>query len=375
MTALKNREGFALPMAILVIAVITAALAAGFLATNSEIATNQAERGVNRAFWIAQNGLEQFLVRRSESGFCQLCYLTGANAPPVAQYESARVAVTGGYADVTSRQVHASTGSNDPAIYFVMSHGVDTTVKMSGAGNSAKAERTVGMYAKWNTMVMNVLAGWTSLSGISKQGSSGTISGVDQCGQDTSRAGVSVPKGEWSSSGHFSPTGNPPLDTTKSVSQLAAQTKIDWASIMNGAITPDVEIPPNSFPSSSKFADTSYWPIIRIHSNNYSLPNAGQGIIIADSNFTISGSNMWNGIILVGGSLTSNGNNTTSGATISGLNILRGGTADTSVVISEATANGTKSYVYNSCNVSRATKGMQVYQAVPNTWIDNVAIY
>ena len=74
---------------------------------------------------------------------------------------------------------------------------------------------------------------------------------------------------------------------------------------------------------------TSYWPVIRVHTNGYSLPNRGRGIIIADSDFTINGSNMWDGIILVGGQLTSNGNNVTAGATLSGLNFLIGGTPTT----------------------------------------------
>jgi hypothetical protein len=373
MPRLENRKGFALPMAILVIAVITAALAAAFMATNAEIATNQAQKGTERAFAIAQNGLQQFLVRRSESGWCQYC-----GSPPTATAESTKVASNGGYAWVVSRRVHPSSGTNDPGYYFITSTGVDTTTKMSAGGGTIYATRTVGMYAKWNSQIIHVLAGWTSLSGIQKNGSAGVISGIDQCGADTSVAGASVPEGGWSSNGHFTPTGNPPLDTTKTQNQLASALHIDWAGIMNGDMPADVEIPPGSFPSSTQFADTSYWPTIRIHTNGYSLPRAGRGIIIADSNFVISGSNMWDGIILVGGGLTSNGNNTTSGATISGLNVLLGGYADSGVVnglADTSTANGTKSYVYNSCNVLRAGKGLQGYVAYPNTWLDNIAIY
>ncbi|HEX8726822.1 MAG TPA: hypothetical protein VF737_15640, partial [Gemmatimonadaceae bacterium] len=73
MPRFRNRRGFALPMAVLVIAVITAALAAAFMTTTAEIASNQAQKGTERAFAIAQNGLEQFLVRRSEAGWCQYC--------------------------------------------------------------------------------------------------------------------------------------------------------------------------------------------------------------------------------------------------------------------------------------------------------------
>lgn len=368
---LAARRGFALPMAILVIAVISAALAAAFLSTNAEISANQAVKGTERAYEIAQNGLLQFLARRSESGWCLYC-----GSPPTVTAESTKVASNGGYAWVVSTRIHASTSSSDPAVYFIMSTGVDTTTRMSAGGRSFYATRAVGTYAKWNSVVVNVLASWTSLSGIQKNGT-GTISGADQCGVDTTLAGVTVPTGGYSQSGTHGPSGNPPVDSNQTLSQLSSQVKIDWAGIMAGSMPADITIPGQSFPSAGAFsADTSYWPTIRIHTNNYSLPNAGRGIIIADSNFSISGSNMWDGIMLVGGALTSNGNNVTAGATISGLNVLLGDTTSTGASnVNDATANGQKTYVYNSCNVSRASKGLQSYVAYPNAWIDNIAIY
>ena len=132
------------------------------------------------------------------------------------------------------------------------------------------------------------------------------------------------------------------------------------------------------FPNAAWFtADTSRWPVIRVHTNGFSLPNAGRGIIIADSDFTISGSNMWEGIIMVGGKLTSNGNNTTSGATVSGLNYKLPGAVQPPPgdINDNATANGTKSYVYNSCYVSRATTKLHHYVPFANTWIDDVPVW
>ncbi len=173
--------------------------------------------------------------------------------------------------------------------------------------------------------------------------------------------------------GSFNPQGNPPVDTSNTFAQLKPKVGIDWAGVLGGSITPDFTIPGQSFPSSSDFdADPNFWPVIRIHTNGFSLPNHGRGIIIADSNFTISGSNMWDGIVLVGGMLTSNGNNTTAGATLSGLNFLIGGTPQTSS-IDDATANGQKTYVYNSCNVNSAAARMRRYVAMPNSWVDNLA--
>ena len=55
--ALSNRKGIALPMALLVITALTAALAAGFAGVAAEYTTNAAQRGQNRAYNLAQTGL------------------------------------------------------------------------------------------------------------------------------------------------------------------------------------------------------------------------------------------------------------------------------------------------------------------------------
>jgi hypothetical protein len=96
-------------------------------------------------------------------------------------------------------------------------------------------------------------------------------------------------------------------------------------------------------------------------------------MIIADSNFVISGSNMWDGIVLIGGALTSNGNNTTAGATFAGLNYLLGGNPASST--DDSDANGQKTYVYNSCNVSKASKGLQQYRTMTNTYMDQISVW
>src|SRR5919112_1770676 len=61
---LRNREGFAMPMAIFTIAVLTAALAAAYSNTTTEMTTNTAVRAQNRSYQLAETGLEQFMVLR-----------------------------------------------------------------------------------------------------------------------------------------------------------------------------------------------------------------------------------------------------------------------------------------------------------------------
>jgi hypothetical protein len=366
---LRNRDGFALPLAILMSAVLAAGLAASLVATSGEFNTNVAVRGQTRAYNLAETGLQQFLAYRSTSGWCQHC----ASDPAVADSEWTRVTLTGGYADVVARRIRPEVGGSS-AIYFIRSTGVDTKSKLSSA-TSSTATHTVGVYATWNTQTIQVKSAWVSLSGLTKNGT-GLISGVDQCGQKSDVAGVMVPAGTLTvAGGSFDPQGSPPVDTSKSYGQLKQTTNIDWAGILGGSIPADFTVPGDAFPSAAWFSDNpDAWPVIRVHTNNYSLPNQGRGMIIADSNFTISGSNMWDGVVLIGGALTSNGNNTTAGATLSGLNLLTGGSIDPSS-IDDATANGQKTYVYDSCKVSKATSGLKKYVVMTNTWMDNLAAW
>ncbi len=364
----SNRRGFALPMAILVITALTAALAAGFIGSAAEFTTNAAARSQNRAYHLAETGLEQFMVLRNSSGWCLHC-----SDPATADSEWTRVSLPGGYADIVAVKVRPIIGTSN-AVFFIRSTGVDTAVKLNGgAARNVTAEHTVGVYAMWNTATMKVQAAWLSLSGLNKNGT-GVISGIDQCGVEPPVAGVMVDKGDLHIQGNsFNPQGSPPVDTSNTFNQLKSKVGIDWPGVVGGSIPADIEIPGQSFPSGAQFdADPNYWPVIRIHTNGFSLPNHGRGIIIADSNFTISGSNMWDGIVLVGGMLTSNGNNTTAGATLSGLNFMIGGTPSTSSV-DDSNANGQKTYVYNSCNVDKATSHMKKYSVMPNTWMDNLA--
>lgn len=379
MHSMKNRAGFALPMVVVFLVILSFALAAGLAATAAEGSTTTAQRGQNRAYVIAEQGLQKFLVKRDS-----LCALTGSTciADPssaTSGQDSVQFATTKGYVVVVSRMIRPQQGTKDtiPALFFVRARGVDSLSKLRG-GDTTTSVRSVGLMTQWSASVMNVTGAWTSLSGLDKEGSAGQIDGNDQCGRKPAVAGVLVPQGDYTSSGGFVPTGNPPLDTTKSLTQLEQMVKIDWYGILNNnAIPVDFNVPdPDAFPNDAYFADTTHWPVIRIR-GNFSLPNAGRGIIIADGDFTISGSNMWNGIILIGGQLTSNGDNTTAGATVSGLNMLLPGAPQPppGYINDDATANGTKSYVYNSCNVAKAAQRLRHYIPMANTWVDDIPVW
>lgn len=386
----RPRRGFALPLAILMVALVTIGLVASFSAASGELSTAQAQQAQARAYSYAQRGLEAFIARRNDPGFCPHCQTVNNNPNmfPMTQ-ETAYVAFRGGFAVVKATPVYLDT-LGGKGTYLVTSVGTDGGSTLFSGLTTRNASRTVGVLASYTRLNMNVLAGWTSLSGIQINGNSATISGIDACGRSPNVAGLSVPydsvarRADLSqSNSNWRPTGNPPYDTLNTFARESSLVKIDWNSIKNGTALPaDYNIGSDAFPSAAIFAaaDSLWFPVIHVYNapgSVFALPNAGRGILIVDNDLTISGSNQWNGIILVGGALRSNGNNVSSGATVSGLNYLTGGRPANSVTSSadDATADGTKQYVYSSCDVSKATRGASKYYILSNTWMDNLATY
>ena len=382
-----RRDGFALPLAIMVLALLTMGLVAGFAVSTSEQSVSASQKAQARAYTYAQMGLEAFLTKRKETGFCPQCWLVNATAASgtvkatlnilPTQMESVTVKYGSGTAFVRVTPVWLDP-ANGKGTYFLSSTGADSTSMVAtGLGTTRAATRTVGVFVTWNKTTLNVLGALVSFSGIVKNGT-GAISGIDACGGGVNVPGITVPMlGGVTVNGGFTPAGNPPYDTLKTFSQDSAAAKLDWAGITSGsALTADITIGSSTFPSAGTFAaDTNYWPIIHITNNGagaYTLPWAGRGMLIVDGDLIINGSNQWDGVVLVGGQLTSNGNNVTSGTVMSGLNLLTGGSAG---AVNDATLNGQKSYLYNSCSVAKATSSMARYTMVPNTWMDNVAGY
>jgi len=396
------RKGFALPMAILVIAFLTITIAAAYSATSAERATNDAQRTESKAYMIAQAGLENFMARRNEPGFCKVCGL-----PPAVTYESTYVPLKTGIAYVVAQRVRAGD-LKKPAIYLLRSRGVDTSSfsikggdKKAASQQSQRAERTVAQLVYWNVNQVNVLSGWTATNGLDKNGSSGTISGYDNNTNDGSNpdcpvkhdpvAGVAVPTGDYSATGKWTPEGVPPVKLLGNQDETNAAVKIDWSGIVNGnRIQPDFLFPSGTAATAgwpvSVFSSGQY-PVVRVN-GDFTLPSSGgQGTLIVMGNLTISGNNMWRGIILVGGQMTSNGNGTMLGATMSGLNttftpaqvdsaqkLAAAGTTITRTPAA-ATANGTKTYQYDSCQVAKAAGGLASYSVYPNAWMDNFVTY
>ncbi len=379
MTGIDDRRGFALPVAIFVIAFLTISLAAVTAMISSERRVLDNSLAQVEAISLAQTGLDLFVVDRAAYGFVV--------APP-AVLEETRIDLTGGYADVTLELIRPAVAGSD-ALYVVRSLGVLTDPALSG---TPLAQRMVAQYAQWTTGTMSVGASWMSLSGLTKNGKAGTVSGIDNsctatpaCGCQATVAGVSVPEppgltlsGQQGQGSPWQPVGDPPQEDLGTVSEAVATMDIDWQGIADGtALTPDVILPdlaPTTSPPWPSFSDPTYWPSIFVDGDlaidETSPPWSGRGILIVTGDLTLNGNVTWEGVILVGDVLTSNGANTVLGATLNGLNIMLGDEVDAGDV-----GNGTKTFQYDSCAVQQALAGFAGLQTYPNAWTDNWPTY
>ncbi len=359
----RNSEGVALPMAIFLITVLTVTISASFMVVSSESRFVDNSTDQIRAFGLAQSGLELFLVSRDSLGF--------TSSPPAVK-ESIQVALPGGEATVVLERVRPGVGGS-PSLYVVRSSGVTTDPELPDV---PQARRVVAQYARWTTATLGMPAAVASLTGFHKNGGSGTIDGADQCGMQSSVAGMAVPTtpGYTQSGGSSVPTGSPPIKDMGTVDAFSDSVSIDWAGILSGsALTPHIVIPGGSWPS---FSDPNYWPVILV-TGNFSLPGDGRGTLIVTGDLTINGNKDWEGIILTGGHVTGNGNNGIAGAFVTGLNVLLSANPDSTAAAmgTNDVGNGAKPIYYNSCHIASALARFGGLTTYPNAWTDNWATY
>jgi hypothetical protein len=355
------KKGFAIPMILLVIVVLTVSVAAGFTMLTGDRQSVSDSKAAVTAFTIAQQGLEIFMAKRDSLGL---------TAKPPGLKDSVRIALSDGYADVISNRLITPTNLVG-GYYSIRSTGVMTSGTMTGTPD---ATRTVIQIAKWQPAQIQILGAVTSLTGFYKAGTAGDINGADACGDSTTRTGTNVDSTYgygYNGQGIQSARGNPPIDTIPPDS-----IHIDWANILNSSvIAPTITIPPGSMPTAAQWADTLFWPTILVkngYNNTFTLGANGRGTLIVQGNLTIGASDSWRGIMLVGGQLTSGGNSDFDGAITSGLNKKIPGV---SVLTPSFLANGTKSYYYNSCTVAKAMSAMGAAVRLSNAWMDNWAKY
>ena len=372
----SSRRGFALPVVVIVVFVLAAALAGGFAMARLERGGDDSGRATIFAQSNAEAALQRAMTERAAVGLA-------AGLPPAS--DSVRVTLPTGYADVIVTRVRPAVGAAPP-VYVVRAHGFSTASRVA---QTPAAEYTVTQMAVWRTGTMTVKSAFTSLTGIAKNGTSGEINGNDDCplaagGGKPPVAGVAVPQSPGYTQSGGSPSsvlqGSPLIDSTlgTTAAAMAPNVPVDWVGITSGSITPDFTSTWDGvgFPSAAWFsANPGTYPITIVAndtaaSKSFTLPYAGRGMLIVFGNMIISGSDMWNGVVLVGGTITSNGNNTINGAVVTGLNVKLGYPVPVNAI-----GNGNKDFQYNSCTVASAVSGLGRMMAYKNTWHNTHAVY
>jgi type II secretory pathway pseudopilin PulG len=354
------RKGIALILALVLIVILSVAASAALGMVSSERRVVEDYEAASEASAMARSAYDQFLT--NPTGVLPTFVISSFVGP-----DSGKIAFSDGYAWVKVQRVRPSV-SGSATLFLIRSRAVRT---INRPGRLPLAERVFAQYAQFNDIEMPALAAWTSLSGILKNGGTGTISGTDNCGAETDIAGVAVPNvpGYVQDGGTSVPTGSPPIMNMGSQSNANGMVGVDWVSILGGmALSADVSMPGGSWPS---FSNTNYWPVIYVDQTaNFALPTSGRGMLIVKNDLTINGSVQWDGIILVGGAITSNGTNSVNGALVTGLNVLLG-----QAVLPSSLGNGTKTYRYNSCNVESAMKKFNGLAPLRNSGVDNWPSY
>lgn len=357
---LKNRTGSAIVIGLLLL-IILSAVAAGTsgMLTSERRAVGDLEAGVD-AYDIARSAHDRFVANPT-------AWLPGFTPPTWVGPDSALISRPRGSAWVSVQRIRPAVGQSS-ALYLVRARALRTGFQN---GNSPTAERIYAQYARWQAGAIGALSAWTSLTGITKSGGSGTISGVDACGVSSPVGGVAVPAvpGYTQTGGSSVPNGTPNILNMGTQPTANSMVPVDWAGIVGGTVlTPDITLPGGVWPS---FAAPSFWPVIYVNQvAPWNLPTDGRGFLIVKNDMNLTGSVSWSGVILVGGRITSSGSNTITGAVITGLNVLLGQT----VAVSDL-GSGTKTFQYNSCTVASAVSRFGGLAPLRNASVDNWPSY
>jgi len=330
---------------------LTALAAAGMALTETELRASQNQEAGTAAFYAADAGLQQYLGTKVE-----------ATTTDTFTYSAGSAVVEG---------EKILDLPNDRVLYRIRSTSSYTPPE------GGTASRTVSRLALFSAGSIVATASFASGSGLLKNGSSGTISGIDKAEAGNPNcpdspaptvAGVAVPPGGYTQSdGGVVPDGEPDVYEAPSAIELLEATGVPWNKIVNqGLLAPDYTIPPDSWPDFDSL-DEDAWPVIYVKNSIELTPdNSGQGTLIVRNNLTLNGSFEWDGLVLVGGYVTSNGFQTVQGATVTGLNELLGETTPAADL-----GNGTKKFLYDSCKMTMASKAaFGGLSEVPGSWFE-----
>jgi len=353
---LHTVDGFALPLTIFVLAVITIMLATILVRVQVDRRLAETTGDIVGVGGVAEAGLNRYYAHRDSLGA----------RPP--DGDSVRFNVIGGYADVTAHVTHMPADTLVGITYIVRSLG--TLIKPT-QGADPQARRAVAQFARWQSGMFGVIGALTTINDFQEPcgspGCDGTvlIGGDDDCVPAyPSVPGLRMPS-------DASPSTLAPPDVTPYVSEVgtatavSTETGIDWAAVVAGGWDPD-------FTSlTSPLSWSSY-----LLSGNVALTDiSGTGLLVVTGDLTVDGSQFdWLGVVLVGGRIIFEADTSrVVGVVVSGLQTQ---IAPPAPATGTWGLNGTHIEIrYASCNVRTAFQAFTGFVPIQNGWMDNGAEY
>lgn len=346
-----DRRGFALPVTVFIVTLLTIMLATGFARVRADSQIGMSSEYTTDAFAVAQSGLQTYIGTRT-------------SRPP--DGDSVRINVPGGYAWVVSRAVQRPADTLLPQTYIVRSTGYAVEPTIS---SEPQARRTVAQFAAWQIGTMETRGALVAANGLVRLGGGSTVlvRGQDVCNEEPPVPGFRTTV--------FSGSPNPPMDIQGSPpileegagagGSIATATGIDWAATIGDGLVPHyTSIQPAS----------SEWSIQRIQGDATLSNTWGTGLLIVTGDLVFSGSTAyWFGVVLVGGRIQFNANTSyVRGTAVSGLNAQLGQNPSQTIF----GGAGRRLYVYNdACFKRYALESLTGFVQIPNAWIDNWATY
>ena len=372
---------------LMVTTLLTVMLTASFLLVTAEQRMTDGAYGSSYALALAQSGLESYLSQNRDFAATQT-------------YDSVRVPLSGGYADVVATQVRgpgAAAGS-PLALWVVRSRGVAASLVAAG---QVQATRTVAQFAEMHPGQLPARAAMVALNGVAKLvGGGGTavnpFSGVNFAAAVpgcTSPAqadtfAISVPAGTYyySKSANIpDPNGVPDPDGDgveqapfATWSSLYDSTHLDWLSLVGGSILPDYTIPAGAPQTSPP------WPTPS--SNQYLLgyalgdvtvpPSSGmRGLLVVTGNVTMLAGSHWDGIIVAGGMLNDAAGGIIHGMAVTGLNQVLGATVPQDTIPQGAASGYHARVQWSWCYAQGAVRSLGSLVPIRNAWVDSWFTY
>ncbi len=358
----RDDRGFALPLTIFLIAILTLMLGATFTRAATENRIAAGTKSAVDALFVAQSGLEKYFGQD----------FAAWNRPLL--QDSMRLDVPGGWAWVVPDVLITPADTMHDFRYIIRSTGYVENPSQPG---DALASHTVAQFADWQTAWLDApSAALIAANGLEIQSNNVEVDGRDQsnalCADDPLLPpgfGARLPASRNGRLDDAVYRGSPTRLTLGTPESVARLVNMDWTAIRSGEFIPDYTSPQSGL--------TGNFPS-QLVAGNYTetLTNfSGEGLLIVTGDLRASaGSWYWRGVILVGGAARIEADEVNIfGTLISGLNYLTGDppTGDPSEF------GGDNDFLlrFDSCNIRKSLKSLKGFIPLQNTWMDNWATF